>query len=232
MHLSGGFLNPAITLLLWVFNRLDTVRASWLLGAQLVGAVLAGFCLSRTFDPALLSDARLGTPHLNLIAYESIGVGSVASGAAIELLLTFFLVLGIFGSIVDKAEWRNDGTGPGTSALVQHGRFPGTEARLAALFGGLAMSACVLVGYPLTGAAANPARWFGTVLWEATFIQARPGDPGPFADTFVYVAGPVLGALLAGFVYFRLMAPADMDQPAQAGKPPEPQRPAPTRGKR
>jgi glycerol uptake facilitator-like aquaporin len=232
MHFSGGYLNPAITLMLWVFNRLDTARASWLLGAQLVGAVLAGFCISRTFEPTLLRDAHLGTPHLNLIAYESIGPGSVASGTAVELVLTFFLVFAIFGSILDRAAWQADGPRVETAPPHHDARFRAIEARLAALMAGLAMTACALVGFPLTGSAVNPARWFGTVLWEANLIQPRPGDPGPFADTFVYVAGPVLGALLAGFVYFRLMVPAEADKGGTGPKPAEAPRPGAARSKK
>src|SRR5438128_905048 len=41
LPVSGGYLNPAITIMLWVFNRLDTIKAVWLLGAQFLGAVLA-----------------------------------------------------------------------------------------------------------------------------------------------------------------------------------------------
>src|SRR5581483_12081268 len=33
---SGGYLNPAITLMLWCLGRAPTVRSAWLIGAQLV----------------------------------------------------------------------------------------------------------------------------------------------------------------------------------------------------
>src|SRR5262249_58436775 len=32
VRLSGGYLNPAITLMLWVFNRLDNTRTAWYIG--------------------------------------------------------------------------------------------------------------------------------------------------------------------------------------------------------
>ena len=35
---SGGYLNPAVTLTLWVFNRLDHVRTAWFIGAQLLAS--------------------------------------------------------------------------------------------------------------------------------------------------------------------------------------------------
>src|SRR5437773_4926819 len=54
LPLSGGYLNPAVTLMLWVFNRLDNTRTWWFIGAQLLGGVLAGVCLRYTFAEALL----------------------------------------------------------------------------------------------------------------------------------------------------------------------------------
>src|ERR1700722_16109440 len=32
--ISGGYLNPAIALMLWVFGKLETPRVAWLVGAQ------------------------------------------------------------------------------------------------------------------------------------------------------------------------------------------------------
>src|SRR5258708_4136493 len=32
-RITGGYLNPAVTLMLWVFNRLATPRAAWLMAA-------------------------------------------------------------------------------------------------------------------------------------------------------------------------------------------------------
>ena len=65
------------------------------------------------------------------------------------------------------------------------------------------MIAAVIIGFPLTGAALNPARWFGPVLWELSLADAG-SRRGPMADMFVYLAGPILGALLAGLVCFKM----------------------------
>jgi aquaporin Z len=213
--LSGGYLNPAVALMLWVFNRLDHVRLSWLIGAQVLGAVLAGLCLRYTFDATLLAAARVGTPHMNsadsllgaarmgtphlrLEAYNELTAGTLLAGTGVELVLTFFLVFAIFGGNLD-----------------------GSRLRFTGLPAGLTMTACVLFGYALTGAAVNPARWLGTVLWE--FVLPRQAL-GPFADMFVYLAGPIIGALLAGTVYYRLILPAQeaerlVEAPGKAAEP-------------
>jgi MIP family channel proteins len=179
MRLSGGYLNPAITLMLWVFNRLDSKRMACFLVAQLAGALLAGGCLRFTFEDAVLSNARLGTPHLSPDAFSpAVGSAAILAGTSIELILTFFLVFAIFGA---------------TQGSV--------DADRAALPAGLVMLAGVIVAGPLTGAAANPARWFGPAVWELI------AGGNPWADTFVYLAGPIVGALAAGFLMARWLYP-------------------------
>ncbi len=182
LPLSGGYLNPAITLMLWVFNRLDNRRTWWFIGAQVLGGVLAGLCLRYTFDVKLLHEVRMGAPHLNPLVYTVGDRGSLIAGTGIELVLTFFLVFAIFGGMAEAS-----------------------RARSAALGAGFTLVACVLFAFPLTGAATNPARWFGPVLWE-NMLPDRTG-PSPWADLFVYLAGPIIGALLAGAFYFKVMLP-------------------------
>jgi MIP family channel proteins len=192
-RLSGGFLNPAITLMLWVFNRLDNKRTALFLLAQMAGAFLAGGCLRYTFDDTVLREARLGTPHLNPEAFPQVDTGSVIAGTSVELVLTFFLVFAIFG------------TGQQSD-----------RPEALALPAGLVMIAGGIVAGPLTGAAGNPARWFGVVVWEHLAVG------NPWGDTFVYLAGPILGALLAGLVVFRLLFP----EPAAAMPAKQPGPPA------
>src|SRR5690349_23291533 len=43
--LSGGFLNPAVTLALWVFHRLDSGRAVALALVQFAGAAVGGLAV-------------------------------------------------------------------------------------------------------------------------------------------------------------------------------------------
>jgi aquaporin TIP len=198
---SGGYLNPAVALMLWVFNRLDSRRASWLIGAQILGSVLAALCVGYTFAAPVLQDARLGTPHLNPAVFlrdaPVLARGALMTGTGMELVLTFFVVFAIFGVTLD-----------------------GSRQRLAGLGAGMAWTAALLVGFPLTGAATNPARWFGPALLELTLSATPAGLSPPFADAFVYIAGPTVGALLAGLVCFKVMFPApDGTAPAPAAPP-------------
>jgi aquaporin Z len=177
---SGGYLNPAVTLLLWVFNRLDNKRAAAFLVAQLLGALLAVTCLRFTFADSVHYQARMGAPHLSLNAFSKIDTASVLAGTGIELVLTFFYVFAIFAMTRESGETDRAGL---PAALV--------------------LIAGTIVAGPLTGACANPSRWFGCVLWEQLALEST----NPWGDTFVYLAGPILGALAAGVVVFRLMSP-------------------------
>ena len=67
------------------------------------------------------------------------------------------------------------------------------------------MVVCVLFAFPLTGAATNPARWFGPVFWEWMLPER---NWNPWADLFVYLAGPILGALAAGALVLGAINPA------------------------
>lgn len=173
---TRGYLNPAITLMLWVMGRVETPRAAWLIVAQFTGGILAALCLRFIFAREILQAAHFGAPHVNALAYHPVAQPTLVTGALIELLLTFFLVFAIFG-------------------------LAGGDALRLGIVAGMIATACTLFGFPLTGAALNPARWLGPTLFEAFgTTQTR----NPWTDTLIYLAGPILGALTGGFVAFKM----------------------------
>ena len=101
---------------------------------------------------------------------------SPATGIALEAIMTVVLVLAVFGTAVDPR-------GP----------------RIGGLAIGLAISADILVGGPVTGAAMNPARWFGPAIAS-----------GVFDNAYVWIIGPLLGAALAAIGYRWLFSPDAM----------------------
>jgi aquaporin Z len=195
MHLSGGFLNPAVTITLWVLRRLDNREAGTLLAAQLLGGVLAGAAVRLIFPSSALVPANFGTPHVT-DAYGDLSLTALGTAAGVEVLLTFLLTFVIFGTALDPRAPRLGGLGPG-------------------LVIGLALVGLLLVGYHLTGVGTNPARSFGTAVWEWT---AR--GPNVREQVLVYWIGPIVGALLAGLAYTYLLLPAGEGPkaPAAGGK--------------
>jgi aquaporin TIP len=189
---SGGYLNPAITTMRWILGRLSSVRFAWFLGAQMIGGVLAGLVLKLMFDPVVLQIAHYGAPYLDPYAFASPSQPSQAAlwaGLTIELLLTFFLVLAMFARVEQSPA-------PWLSAAV--------------------MAAAVLFAGPLTGAALNPARWFGPAFWD---MLDGSTSRAPGREAIVYLAGPILGAVLAGLFANRVYLPAKLETQEKTGLP-------------
>ncbi|MCX7701342.1 MAG: aquaporin [Gemmataceae bacterium] len=194
VRISGGFLNPALTITLWVFQRLEHRRAGGLIVAQFLGAAFAGLALRGLFfsNEQILFDSRLGTPHLNRESLSVLAIDrtAVLIGIGIEAVLAFVLTFAVFLFVYDP-RFRT--------------RVGGGAYRLAYLWLGILVGLETLLAYDLTGAGLNPARWAGTVIWEGTVdgLVTR----GPWQDHGVYWIGPILGSLFAGMVSAYLVLP-------------------------
>lgn len=198
--ISGGFLNPAITLMLYVFKRFDLGKTALLILTQFIGAALAG-CLLRlifSMNENLLIAAQLGTPHVDVATFgtDHLSIGALLSGLGVELVGTLILAAIIFAGYFD----------PRVPKLL--GRLGNW---LVPLWIGLAQVALTLAFLVWTGASFNPIRYFGTAVWEKTIPSLAERTPSVFADHMVYWIGPVLGALIAGAAYIYLILPEQED---------------------
>ena len=63
----------------------------------------------------------------------------------------------------------------------------------------------VLIFGPATGGSFNPARWFGPALAS-----------GSYTDAWMYILAPIVGAVVAAFVYLAVMEVDQADVPAQS----------------
>jgi aquaporin Z len=72
----------------------------------------------------------------------------------------------------------------------------GTFSAVAGLPIGLIITAGILFAGPLTGGAMNPARWFGPAIAS-----------GQLTNFWIWIVGPILGALAAVFLYDGLVKP-------------------------
>jgi MIP family channel proteins len=172
-HISGGHLNPAITIGFWVTRRLSTLDTITFWIAQLAGASAAAYTIK-----LIIPDSTWTAKALSSITPELGGDFTRAHGIALEAVLTFFLVLVFFATRVDAK---------------------GAFGKLGGLSAGLIVAAGTLLAGPLTGAALNPARALGPAL--ATTHWQNHG---------IYWAGPLLGGVVAAFVYDRVFL---RDQP-------------------
>ncbi len=145
-HVSGGHFNPAVSFAMLVTRRQAPVQTALYVAAQLVGAALGGLLLARFVHNYQFAG---NPPFLGACDLGNVGA---RAGVAIEAVLTFFLVLVIFGTAVDAK-------GAGTIAPIAIG---------------LTVTLDILMGGPLTGAAMNPSRAFGPAIasghWQNHFV--------------------------------------------------------------
>src|SRR3989440_1410059 len=92
--ISGGHLNPAVTIATRVTRRIAPLLGILYIAGQLVGATLAGLLLRAIYPQAVWQAAKLGTPN------RAPGV-SFGTGVLVEAVLTFFLLLAGFGNPVE-----------------------------------------------------------------------------------------------------------------------------------
>jgi MIP family channel proteins len=157
---SGAHFNPAVTVAVRLAGRIEWGHAVAYILVQLAAAVAAGLALRAVFVESAWSPSFIGTPALGAET-------TPLAGIAIEAALTLLLVLAVFGTAVDR-------------------RAP----RLGGMAIGLAVAADILMGGPLTGAAMNPARWFGPAVAS-----------GHLQDWYVWWVGPLIGAIVGAVIY-------------------------------
>lgn len=161
-RISGGYANPAVSIAFYIARRITLKDLGGYIVAQLLGGLVAAVIVTQIFTAEVVESVGAGTPAL------ADGI-SLLQGGLVEVILTFFLVFVIWGVAVD----------------------PRGPKILAPLAIGLTLTFGVIVGAPFTGAAMNPARWFGPALM---------GD-AIGADWPVWILGPIVGALIASTAY-------------------------------
>jgi aquaporin Z len=177
-HISGGHLNPALTVALLAGMRIGKRRALAYIGSQLTGAALGGallgILLATGRDVNDLGDVLSYSAqqvHLGTPSYAPTVLSPIAA-ASVEALLTFLLVFVAYATQVDPR-----------------------GQRLGGPWVGAAYAALLLVGQPFTGAAMNPARAFGPLVAGGRLTASL------WTQHWVYWAGPMAGALLAAAIY-------------------------------
>ena len=133
--ISGGHLNPAVTIGLLVAKKINTQTAIQYVIAQCIGAIVAAALIKGVFPADILSAVSLGTPALG-------GGITPTMGLVAEIIMTFFLVFIVYGTAVSKH----------------------SPTKIGGLFIGLTLTMCILMGGPISGAALNPARHLGPAL--------------------------------------------------------------------
>jgi MIP family channel proteins len=164
-HVSGAHINPAVTIPMIITKKIDLKDGIGYILFQIMGAIIATLSLKALFP--IIGEKVLWGAHGG--PSELLG-NSVMSGLAVEIILTFFLVVVIFMTAVHKKAPKSVyGAAIGGMVFLLH-----------------------LVGVPLTGASMNPARSFSPAVVS--------GDAGLWEVQWLYWVGPIIGGIIAGVI--------------------------------
>jgi aquaporin Z len=178
--ISGAHFNPAVTIGLWAAKRFAAKDVLPYVITQCVAAIVAGLVLY-----AILSGQQnfIGPGGFATNGYgdNSPGHFGMMSALIAEAVLTFFFVTVILGA---------------------------TDKRAPAGFAGIAIGLCLtlihLVDIPITNASVNPARSLGPAVVTAIF-----GSTSALSQVWLFFVAPIVGAVVAGYVYNALLAKTD-----------------------
>lgn len=181
-HISGGHFNPAVSIGLLIGGRFTSKELAPYILVQLLGAIAAAACLY-----TILNGAG---------AFSSEGPGAFASNfydmpgyydrsySMLAAFLTEFLLTAFFLIIILGAtdKWAN-------------GKFAGIAI-------GLALTLIHLISIPITNTSVNPARSTS----QALFVGGEA-----LSQLWLFWAAPILGAIVGGFIYKRLLQKEEKD---------------------
>jgi len=180
--ISGGQLNPAVTLGLLVGGRLTIVRSIAIIIVQMVACVLACMMVKSMMGKSEIVEPNGAKPPTPVqVAVPQIQLRSVAGqpdmtnrtprltnnqAMLLEGMLTFLWVTAFYGAVLR-----------------------GKSTAMGGLVIGLYVAAGSLAAVALTGGAMNPLRAFGPAFVTGTWEQQA-----------IYWIGPLVGGALAGIV--------------------------------
>ena len=159
--ISGAHFNPAVTIGMAVTRRIGPAAAGVYIAVQLAAAVVAALICRAIFPPDAAAQSALGLPLPQ--AWVSTGTLLLA-----EIVMTFLLMIAIFGTAIDER---------------------GRAVKIGGFGIGLTVAFNILAAGAVTGASMNPARSFGPALVTGIWSFHIFYWIGP-------IVGATLGALL------------------------------------
>ncbi len=176
--ISGGHLNPAVTIGALITGRIRPVLALAYIAAQLGGGAVAAALCTGIFPDEAIFHAKLGVPLPKSVLLVAPAAHTIVLA---EAVMTFLLVTAWFGTTVDER---------------------GKRFKIGSLAVGLTLTFCILAGGPITGASLNPARSLGPALVRSYTVGMEA-----FNFHWCYWVGPLLGGLAAALFYHYILLP-------------------------
>ena len=187
-RISGCHINPAVSLGCLIAKRMTVVEFFVYIAAQFVGGFLGAVAL---FGLAKAGGADLSLNALacNFTMDKSMDVGPIIGAILVEVVLTC-----IFVYVILNVTAADSKVGDKAGVLI-----------------GLTLTLVHLVGIPFTGTSVNPARSVATALGSLIFGGANANDA--LAQVWIFVVGPLVGAVLAALLYMLLHKEEKAEEP-------------------
>lgn len=155
VHLSGGHLNPAVTLASWLAQKTSGATAVFYVCSQILASFAAAGLLLYIFGNKA-AEFSLGGPVIGADI-------EVSRALAVEVVLSAILVFSYFATMIDR-----------------HG-----PTSFGPLVVGLVVVAATLVLLPITGASINPARAIGPAVISQVYGSLAVAVIGPLTGSLV-----------------------------------------------
>lgn len=205
---SGAHINPSVTIAFAAWRRFPNRKIAPYVASQIAGAFLASAVLYALFahfvaDFEAARGLTRGAPgsQLSAMAFgcyypnpdivgtdaKALSMISLPQAVGAEILGTALLVFFVF-------------------ALTDPRNPKAPDGNFAGVFIGLGVALIIVCLSPLTMAGLNPARDLGPRLFSWVAGWGSIAFPGPRGGFFVvYTVAPLIGAVLGGFAYDRLL---------------------------
>jgi aquaporin Z len=185
-HISGCHLNPAVSFGLWAGKRFPASELLPYIVAQVLGAIAAAGTL---YLIASGKDGGLSLAGSNPLATNGFGAHSPGGYSLLSCFLIEVLLTFAFLIIILGATDRRAPQGLAPVAI------------------GLGLTLIHLISIPVTNTSVNPARSTGPALFAGAEL---------FSQVWLFWLAPILGAVLAGFVYSSIFDESPMSPVSEA----------------
>lgn len=172
-HISGCHINPAVSVAMFLSRKLSLKDLLGYVVAQIVGGFLGAMAVALFAGGWDIGGCVNGIAGIQEQWNFDYDVSAMFIALAIEVILTFIFVFAIFGATYKKE-----------------------HSSLSGLIIGGALTLVHLIGTSLTGTSVNPARSIGPAI-----VYAFSGDPSGLITIWIFIVGPLVGAVLAAIVW-------------------------------
>ena len=177
---SGAHFNPVVSIPMFILKKINLKELIYYIFAQflggMLGSLLLALCGKGKFDN--LSSTKVGDYLTDFNKNKEIDNWCYASAFLCEVFLTFFLLMVVLASTVQKNNFGN----------------------LTGLVVGISLIFLIFTGFKISGASLNPVRSFAPAFFEAVV----DGNTKAIKQIWIYIFGPLVGSGLATLAYFQI----------------------------